>query len=267
VVIGLQRRGRLLNPLRVDGPRQKASTMSVLCHRCVVILSLAALLFVATPASAATIGLATALRGSNAGVASIDLAVDFDPNGSIATNLVGVELFVEFVGLSPIARSYDLFAPGSVFGPYQAEVIESHGVCADVGPCNYPPNDDMSASHYLSFAAVFAPFQPSGPGGLFTLSFRPTGDAEWSLNLFGLQSDGTNGALLWDPPCNVVDPTCLGGAVPFEFTIVRPGDDVRGGTARLDVSATVNAQVVPEPSVLLLVGGGLLALARRHRRR
>jgi hypothetical protein len=214
------------------------------------------------PAVAAVISLDSAITGTATGGELIDLTVSFDPNASIATNLVGVELYVGFTGLTPIAGSYLL---GDVFAAVPpADLLALDGVCSDFGGCGYPPGDPASPEHYLSLVSVFAPSVAAGAGSLFTLQFTAPTATSWSVNLFGDEQV----ALLWDPPptCDPADLTCAEIPEPIPFVIVRPGTAVASGTARVDVGVAVSpAPAVPEPATLLLTAGGLAAAVLRKR--
>jgi hypothetical protein len=221
------------------------------------------------PASASFIGLDTPITGTLAPGQEIALTVSFDGNASIATNLVGVELYIAFTGLTPVLGS---FSVGSVFAPYTADLLALDGPCADLQACNAPDGDFASPSHYMSLMNVFAPSTPSGPGTLFTLTFTTTGSGPWSLNVLG---DGEFG-LLWDPPPQACDPNDLAcdpdpSFASFPFAIVSGTTPVAPGTARVGVDTAFDAAppvpTVPEPASLILLGTGLCACAMRLRRR
>lgn len=231
-----------------------------------LVVCVAALLLSARAASAATISLSSALTGSTSTVDHIDLFAAYDPNGIAAHNLVGVELYVNFTGLTPVAGSLDYLASGSVFGPYADDVYGIDGVCADVGPCNIPSSDPFAADHYLVLLGAFAPAQPTGPGQLFSLRFVPDGvSSTWTLNIFGEE----NVALLSDP-CAPDDSDCVAIPDPIPFAIVPSSDFVGQGTARLAINASVTTMTppqvtpVPEPGTLMLTTLGFAALVRRR---
>ncbi len=219
-------------------------------------------------ASAATIGLNQALSGSFAGGNRLALTVTFDPNGVGASNLVSHELYVATTGLAPLAASH---APGSLYAPFPADVLDLSGACANTQACSAPPvPDPASPQHFASFVVTFAPALPSGPGGLFTLLLDAVpGATDWTLDLVGDDAF----ALLWEVPCGN-DPQCIPGSLiePVPFVVVEPGDVVAAGTARVNVSVVQTVRPVPEPAagLLLVLGalfvwrarGGTLALGR-----
>jgi len=212
------------------------------------------------PASAAIISLASVIEGTAAGGEVIDLSVSFDLNGSIATNLVGAELYVGFTGLTPVAGSYAL---GSAFaGVPPEDLLTLDGVCADLG-CSYPPDDPASPQHYLSLVSLFAPSVATGPGTLFTLRFTAPTAAAWTLNLFG----DDQMALLWDSPatCDPDDLDCAEIPEPISFAIVPEATEVAPGTARVGVGVTERPASIPEPATVLLMASGLATAALRKR--
>jgi hypothetical protein len=211
------------------------------------------------PAQAATIALASPMTGSTAAGRFVDLTVTFDPNAQAATNITGWELYVGFSGLSPVDAS---FALGSLFRPFEADVVEMHGTCADGAPCS-PPADPAASGQWVSLASVFPPNRPQGPGTLFTLRLAvdPQGP-EWSLTAFGEAAAptapcGSSSALLWEHP---TDGPCA--IVPF--AIVLANDTVAAGTAKVGLAAIPTGSV-PEPPVVALVAAGLALWRARHR--
>lgn len=207
----------------------------------------------AGPAEASVIDLGTPLGGNGALGELFELTVSFDLNGA-ADNLVGMELYVDFAGFTTVPGSYQL---GSVFGPQRDDVLASDGDCATVG-CNDPGGAPAGAGRYLSFASVFAPLAPTGPGTLFTLQFFSTG-LPWSLNLLG----DSDYAML-------TDRTATGGSPvdAMPFAIVSSAATAPFGTAQITVDLRSLAPVpVPEPASMLLTGAGLAAVARVVRRR
>lgn len=210
----------------------------------------------AAPVSATPIGLASPLTGSTTSVTFVDLLVDLDLNGA-APNVVGTELYVSFAGLQPVSGTYVL---GSVFQPFASELIEVNGVCAALF-CNFPAGDPVSPTTYLSSVNVFAPAQPTGPGGLFRLRFIPDPAAtSWSLNLFA--DDGFG--LLADR-CDPADANCVLDPAAIPFAVVSSPGNVPSGTAVVRVGAQVHTTSVPEPALTTLLLAGLAVGARRLR--
>jgi hypothetical protein len=222
----------------------------------VAFIVLAWLIATATPISAAPVGLTTPLTGDSTGAKFVVLTAGFDLNGS-AGNLVGQELYVAFSGLTPVPGSYGL---GSVFLPFEADLIETHGLCADLF-CGVPEDDPTSPATYLSLVSVFAPFRPSGPGTLFSLRFAVDPSAStWSLNLLGLE-----GSALLSDECDPADPGCVLDPFAMPFAIVAAGAAVPAGIARVEASVNVIARPVPEPATLVLCASGLLVFLARRR--
>lgn len=219
------------------------------------------------PASAAFISLTTPVTGTHAPGELIELTVSFDNNQSIAQNLVGLELYIAFTGLSPVAGSYML---GDLLTPFAADLLTLDGACADTQACNAPDGDFASPTHYQSLVNAFAPATPTGPGTLFTLRFLTTGSGPWSLNVLGDSEFG----LLWDPPPQACDPSDLAcdpdpSFASFPFAIVNGNTAVAPGTARVgvNVSTPPPPTAVPEPTALVLFGTGLCACASALRGR
>lgn len=226
--------------------RQTASFLSLMLVLCVGMTR---------SAEASVIGLSSPLTGAGALGEIFELTVSFDLNGA-GPNLVGQELFVDFAGFSAVNGSYQL---GSVYAPHAANVIGVDGDCVALGGCNDPGGQAATGNRYLSFASVFSPATPTGPGTLFTLQFMSAG-SPWSLNLLG---DSAFSML--------TDQSATGGSQVdlLPFAIVSSSATVPWGTARINVSVTsLNPPtVVPEPASMLLTGTGLAALARVVRRR
>ena len=224
------------------------------------------------PASAAFIGLTAPVTGTNSSGDVIGLTVSFDPGTSPAANVVSMDLYVAFTGLTPIG-----YLLGDIFTPYASDpsFFALDGICADLLTCMYPDGTPDSPSTYQAFASVPAPHAPTGPGTLFTMQFAVSpGGSAWSLNVFG--DDGFG--LLWDPTpaevCDFDNPNCDPSVPPIPFALVLPNGAVPDGLSRVtvDVDAPPGPEPpgptpVPEPATLMLLGAGLLAVAAGERRR
>jgi hypothetical protein len=224
-------------------------------------------------ASAAFISLTTPVTGTNTPGDLIDLTVSFDANGSTASNVVSMDLYVAFTGLTPVG-----YLLGDIFTPFASDPLffGMNGVCADLFTCMYPDGVPDSPTTYQAFASVPMPHAPSGPGTLFTMQFAVApGASDWSLNVFG----DSESSLLWDPTpaevCDFEDPDCDPTVPPIPFALVLPDELVADGIARVAVGVTAppgseepppGPTPVPEPATLMLLGAGLLAVAARHRR-
>ena len=203
-------------------------------------------------ASADVISLTTPLSGTATVGDVYTLTVSFDPNGSLATNLVAMELYLGLTGFTPIGGTYQL---GSVFSPFLADMAAIDGPCADVG-CGI-------AAEYLALVSVFAPFEPTGPGSLFSMQLSAA-SAAFAFDLFGDDAF----ALFWDPPGD----DAVMEAVPF--VIAAAGDVIAPGIARINVSLTgpppptdpTDPTPVPEPGTIALFATGLAGAVMRLRR-
>lgn len=136
-------------------------------------------------AAAGVIGLTTSLTGSTAGTSSVELTIDFDMNGAAATNLVGVQLYVGYSGLTPGAYALGSAFPSTLVPGF--DYIELNGDCSDpILDCNSAVGDPGFTTYYLSSINLFPPAEATVPGTLFTLQFAVDPLAtDWSLNLFG----------------------------------------------------------------------------------
>lgn len=223
-------------------------------------------------ASAAFISLTTPVTGTNTPGDVIDLTVSFDPNGSPAANVVSMDLYVAFTGLTPLG-----YILGDIFTPYASDpsFFAMNGVCADLMTCMYPDGVPDSPNTYQAFASVPTPHAPTGPGTLFTMQFAVSPGASWSLNVLGDDSF----SLLWDPTpaevCDFDNPNCDPSVPPIPFALVLPDGAVPPGLSRVtvDIDAPPGQEEppgptpVPEPATLMLVGAGLLAVVARERQR
>jgi hypothetical protein len=225
------------------------------------------------PASAAFIGLTAPVTGTNTPGDLIGVTVSFDPNGSPAANVVSMDLYVAFTGLTPVG-----YLLGDIFTPFTSDpsFFAMNGVCADLFTCMFPDGTPDSPNTYQAFASVPTPHAPTGPGTLFTMQFAVApGASAWSLNVFG----DLDSSLLWDPTptevCDFDDPNCDPSVPPIPFALVLPDEAVPDGLARVAVGITAppgqeeppGPTPVPEPATLVLLGAGLLAVAARQRRR
>lgn len=206
-------------------------------------------------ASADVIGLTTPITGTASVGDVYTLTVSFDPNGSLATNLVTMDLYLALAGFTAIDGTYQL---GSLFNGLTPDVdmVTLNGACADLG-CGL-------AAEYEAFASVFAPLELAGPGTLFSMQLSAAA-AAFTLDLFG----DTAFSLFWDPPGDDV----FMDVVPFVVAAV--GDTIAPGIARINVSLSgpptgptdpTNPTPVPEPGTMALFATGLGAAAMRLRR-
>jgi PEP-CTERM motif-containing protein len=205
-------------------------------------------------ASADVIGLTTPIAGTATVGDVYTLTVSFDPNGSLATNIVTMDLYLALAGLTPIGGSYQL---GSLFAGYGDDAMTAlDGNCVDMA-CGL-------AADYEAFAAVYAPFELTGAGVLFSMQLAAASTG-FTLDLLG----DSLLSLFWDPPGDDL----FMEAVPF--MVATTGVDVPLGTARINVSLTgpptdptdpTDPTPVPEPGSIALFATGLAGAAMRWRR-
>ncbi len=93
------------------------------------------------------------MTGTNTPGDPIGLTVSFDPNGSPAANVVSMDLYVAFTGLTPVG-----YTLGDIFTPYASDpsFFALNGVCADLFTCMFPDGTPDSPDTYQAFATFHA---------------------------------------------------------------------------------------------------------------
>ena len=227
------------------------------------------------PASAAFISLTTPVTGTNTPGDLIGLTVSFDPNGSPAANVVSMDLYVAFTGLTPVG-----YMLGDIFTPYTSD------------PSFFALERRVRRPLHLHVSGWDARFARYVSGVRQRAHAARTDRAGHALHhavrrrarRFGVVAERlrrSDFGLLWDPTpdevCDFEDPNCDPSVPPIPFALVLPDGAVPDGLSRVTVG--VNAPPgqedpdppgptpVPEPASLMLLGAGLLAVAAHHRRR